>query len=144
MLYSGESFSRSLRGLFHLPSRPLLSAAVMPMLLSKELSASSDGYSLFSFIQLILGTKMLMPRPKIQRPSDRWGLYFSENHLSPFTNIAVWERLLSLSTMFPVQVRQWRILTIIMETLCVKSNIIKFWYLSKTNNANQRILMCII
>lgn len=49
MLYSGESFSRSLRGLFHLPSRPLLSAAVMPMLLSKELSASSDGYSLFFF-----------------------------------------------------------------------------------------------
>lgn len=38
--------------MFHLPSRPLLSAAVMPMLLSKELSASSDGYS-FLFVNSV-------------------------------------------------------------------------------------------
>lgn len=37
------------------------------------------------------------------------------------------ENSLSLSIIFPVQVWQWRILTIKMETQCVKSNIINFY-----------------
>lgn len=41
----GESFSTS--PVLHLPSRPLLNAEVMPMLLSKELTPSSGGRGLF-------------------------------------------------------------------------------------------------
>lgn len=51
-----------------------------------------------------------------------------ERHLSPFTNIAVWgQDFIYLPIVFPVQVWQWRILTIIKETQCVKSNIINFY-----------------
>lgn len=50
-----------------------------------------------------------------------------ENHLLPFTNISVRGRILPLSIIFPVQVWQWRILTIKLEALCVKSNIINFY-----------------
>lgn len=117
--------------MFRLPSRPLLNAAVMPMLLSKELSSSSDGcgfvFSWYSVQQcgnywhgakdpmcLLQGQMMMF-------------IFRVENHPSPVAYISVQGGILSCSVIFLVQVWQWRILTIKMETLCVKSNIINFY-----------------
>lgn len=115
-LYSGGSFSASAPPLvFRLPFRLQLSAAVTPMLLSKELSSSSHGYS----------------------DSFSWTLALWRGNYGHQRSV-LRGGILSLSIIFSVQVWQWRILTIKKETLYEKSNIISFLYLRNWNNLNQR------
>lgn len=75
--------------------------------------------------------KTIDTRPKIQcvLPGTDEDVYFlcAEAHLSLFIYISVWGGILFCSIIFLVQVWQWRILTINMETLRVKSNIINFY-----------------
>lgn len=117
---------------FHLPSRPLLNAAVTPVLLSKELSTSSDGYGFsFSWSLVWWRWKLLTPRPKIQcvlpvTDDDIYSL-FRESSVTIHQIHCTGKNSFHFPVIFPVQVWQWRILTIIKETLCVKSNIINFY-----------------
>lgn len=132
MLYSGESFSTSHPGLCSICLlRPLLNAAVMPMLLSKELSASSDGYG-FSFSWSLVWCGLNCwhhTKDPVCPAGDRWWyLLFIQRIVCHHSPVSLYgEEFSFLSIIFPVQVWQWRILTIKIKTLCVKSNIINFY-----------------
>lgn len=101
------------------------------MLLSKELSSSSDGcgfvFSWYSVQQCgNYWHKAQDPMCLLQGQMMVF-IFCVENHLSPVAYICVRGGILSCSIIFLVQVWQWRILTIKMETLRVKSNIINFY-----------------
>lgn len=101
------------------------------MLLSKELSSSSDGYGfVFSWysVQQCGNYRHKGKDPMYLLQGQMMMFIFCvENHLLPVAYISIRGGILSCSIIFLVQVWQWRILTIKMETLCVKSNIINFY-----------------
>lgn len=70
-------------------------------------------------------------RSDVSSPGTDDGVYFLRRESSVacrhLSYISIRGGILSCSIIFLVQVWQWRILTIKMETLCVKSNIINFY-----------------
>lgn len=149
MLYSGESFSTSLPGLCSvLPSRPLLNAAVMPMLLSKELSPSSDGYG-FSFSwSLVLwgGNIWHTTKDPVCPASDRWWyLFFVWRIICYHSPLLLYGREISFSlhniscpgvTMKDSDYQNG-------NPMCEEQHN-QFLYLCNTNNPNQRNLKSLL
>lgn len=132
-LYSGESFSTSLPGSCSvLPSKPLL-------------RRSGDADAIIQRVVFFLGWVRLSIQIRFsarvwklltrgQRSSVSFQgqmkmfIFYAQRLICPFSYISLFEEeFFFCSIIFLVQVWQWRILTINMATLRVKSNIINFY-----------------